>query len=156
MPYEYAGHYREMYKKCDVVKLPHKLVKKLIDHFGVEIKCPATMIERTGKFCVSEKSKRDTFLLEECKKFFSEVGVVIDHPIEIAVFKDKLTLGTIKDGKIILSTTVMEMGKRLIVATIMEECFHLESQMADETRGFQNYLINQMITMLENKHGIFL
>jgi hypothetical protein len=157
IPYEYAGHYRDVLSKQDAVILPHKLLRKLIDYFGAEINCPATSFDRYGKYCVTEPSNRDAFLLKESLKFFEEVGLSIDHPIEIAIFQDKRILGTVsKDKKIVLSTKVMELGKKKIVSTIMEECFHLESAMSDETREFQNYLINQMVTLLENTNGVFL
>lgn len=156
LPLEYAGHYQQIANKTKTVKLPNRLIRALIDHFGAEVQCPANMFDEKRGLCIAEKSKRDLFLLQEAQRFFDEVGIQINHPIEIAVFENKSILGTVREDTIILSTRVMSLGKKQIVATIMEECFHLESQMTDETRDFQNYLINQMITMLENTHGIFL
>jgi hypothetical protein len=42
------------------------------------------------------------------------------------------------------------------VCAIIEEYAHIESGKADETRGFQNYLISEIVTLLENYNGIFL
>ncbi len=156
LPLEMAGHYSELVGKPNTAIIPITLLQCLINYFGDDIKTPFLKGDLYANFLISKKTTRDEFLLKEAMQFFQEIGIRIDHPIEIAVFEDKNILGHTTGETIYLSPRVMDLGKKKIVTTIMEECFHLESQMRDETRGFQDYLINQMVTMLENAHGIFL
>ena len=97
-------------------------------------------------------------MLKECMKFFEEVGLVIGYDIEVAEFEDKRILGLAdnKSNKIILSGRVFDLGRKQIVCTILEETAHLDSAASDDTRAFQDYLINQIVTLLENKHAVFL
>jgi len=155
IPDEYAGWFMERMQQVDCVKLPTKLVKRLKEVFGDEIKSAFT--DLGYDFCILEPTKKQTFLLSECMKFFEEVGLKIISPIKIAAFNGcRGILGKATDGDILLSDKLFNMGRKRIVEVIVEESAHLESKAGDGTREYQNYLIGQMITMLENQHGIFL
>ena len=97
-------------------------------------------------------------MLDNCKQFFDDVNLPVKHDIIVAKFEDKNVLGLAlpKKDTIVLSTRCMDLGRKQIVCTILEEWSHLESGQGDETRGFQDFLIGQIITNLENQHGIFL
>ncbi|MFA5158796.1 MAG: hypothetical protein WC451_06490 [Patescibacteria group bacterium] len=154
IPYETAGYYTEKMSPDEYIIVPNLLLKQLIAHFGEEIKTPFKSICK--EHWVKEPGKREEYLLSQAKKFFEEVNLAINYPIELVVFQQKNVLAEAKDGKILLSEKVMNLGLKKIVTAIMEECFHLESGFGDETRNFQDHLINQMVTMLENTYGIFL
>jgi hypothetical protein len=154
VPYSFAGHYTKRLGDRKYFKLKKELIKKLIDTFGDEIE---TVMGRTDyRFVEIPMGKREEFLVGEVLKFFEEVKVKIDYPIKYASFLNKQTLGMAVKNTIILSERCLILGKKQIAATILEEAMHLDSLAEDETRDFQNYILNQLITCLENTHGIFL
>ena len=65
-------------------------------------------------------------------------------------------MATVEDNKIILSETLFDLGKKQIVAALIEEYSHLKSNQGDRTRGFQDFLIEQLIGVLEDKTKIYL
>ena len=157
IPYEQAGYVKRK-PNIDYIVLPLRLIKELKLQFG-EVVVNALAARITGSNWVQiEPDQRTAFLLTECKKFFNDVNLPVKHDIIVAKFEDKQVLGlaSTKNQYIVLSERCMDMGRKTIVCTILEEWSHLESGMSDETRGFQDFLIGQIITNLENQHGIFL
>lgn len=61
--------------------------------------------------------------------------------------------GMAKDGKIFLSMLPFQKGTREVAATLLEEFSHLKSGQADCTRGFQNWLFDQLLVRAENSSG---
>jgi hypothetical protein len=103
-----------------------------------------------------EISPADQYRIDKALSFFKEVKINITAPIEVVTFSSKNVLGRAKDGKILLSEKALSKGIRVVARIILEEHAHLESNYNDETREFENYLFEQIITMLENHNGIFL
>ncbi len=62
-------------------------------------------------------------------------------------------LGTVRREHIYLSIEVFEMGTKMLAGTLMEELIHHETGMLDMTRGLQNYLVNRIMSMYEEKQG---
>lgn len=61
--------------------------------------------------------------------------------------------GLAKDGKIFLAAAAFEKGTRELAATLFEEFAHIKSGCSDETRAFQNWLIDQILTQTETSQG---
>ncbi len=156
VPFNNAGAFSDALAEDNSVVLSHVLIMALKKCFGDEITAVFSDYNPHGEFMVLPQTEKETFLLKKCLSFFEEVNIEINYPIYVAAFENKTVLGRAIDGKIILSKKLFDLGGKKIVAAIMEEHMHLDSKCNDETRDFQNYIINQMITMLENKHGIFL
>jgi hypothetical protein len=80
------------------------------------------------------------------------------YDIYVADFEDDSQLGhaDVKEKKIYLSRKTFDMGRREIALTIIEENEHIKSGKGDETRAFQNHLISQWLTSMENSNGLFL
>ena len=156
VPFEHAGWYTEALKQPNTVILPENLIPKLVKQFGDKIQSCSSNFNRKHKFMETDPENRQQFLLKECVNFFSEVGLKIKYPVVVANFEDKGVLGCAANDQIVLSTKVFDMGRKQIVITLMEEHMHLDSKCSDETREFQDYILNQLITMLENQHGMFL
>jgi len=57
--------------------------------------------------------------------------------------------GMAKDGKIFLSALPFQKGTREVAATLLEEYAHLRSGQSDCTRGFQNWLFDQLLVQAE-------
>lgn len=61
--------------------------------------------------------------------------------------------GMAKDGRIFMSLLPFRKGTREVAATLLEEYAHLKSGDADCTRGFQNWLFDQLLVQAENVAG---
>lgn len=61
--------------------------------------------------------------------------------------------GLAKDGKIFLAAAAFDKGTRELAATIFEEFAHLSSGHSDETRQFQNWLIDRVLLQIEQQEG---
>lgn len=150
-----AGYFREKILSEDCLILPSNLIRGLKRTFGDKI-IVLGQADHSGEFIVIDKEPKSILLLDQCMAFFKESGFIIKYPIKIAIFTDAKTWGTTRKEEIILSTTVFDQGKKKIVETILEEVFHIESQARDCTRSFQNHLITQFVTLLEEKTKIYL
>lgn len=62
-------------------------------------------------------------------------------------------LGEAKDGKILLSRRAFNMGTKMLAGTIFEEHVHLVEYHYDCSRGMQNYLIDKIMTCVEEIRG---
>lgn len=159
IPKSMAGNYKDFIAEPNAIILPMTLIVKLEETFGKgNFKSVLSGYCVAGVYFDSSPDKKRDFLLSESLKFIKDVGLDIGYECKIVSFESNNVLGTIdtKNSLIILSEKLFNKGKRETVATILEEWAHLESKASDETREFQNYLIGQIITLLENQHGIFL
>lgn len=68
------------------------------------------------------------------------------YPIKIAESLGNNVLGQAKDNTIWLARRLFTMGRTQIAGTILEEYMHLNMGLQDETREFQNYLLDMVIT----------
>jgi hypothetical protein len=62
-------------------------------------------------------------------------------------------LGTCYKTDIYLSTRVFDMGTKMVAGTLLEEVMHLVHGVEDETRDFQNLLIDKIVGMYEIQNG---
>jgi len=110
------------------------------------------------KFYVEiELSKLHQASLEKAIEFFIECDYkeVTDFEIVIARFekKDVLGLADIQNQKIILSEICIESGLQTIIETLIEEYIHLKYEVKDETRGFQDAAIKELVNLLKVKNS---
>lgn len=151
---KFAGHYQEEIASNprEFLVLPIGIVDSLGDYFGKKI----TIMGSSNAYDSGVKIKMTTKQEERVKsalEFLKSGDIEIKAPVVIYDFKDEQTLGEAKNGEIRLSQKVFDMGKRLIVATVLEEASHLDSGKGDKTRAFQDYLFNKLINLLEDKVG---
>lgn len=158
VPYEFAGSYEVFTKSPQSIIIPNNLIRKLKDKFGDQIFTCASALAALHDFAPVVPDAKIAYLLKESLKFLTEVRLPIKYKISIGIFANRNILGTISEDKteIILAVKLFDRGKKAIVCTILEEWAHIDSGQGDETRGFQDYLIGQIVTLLENQHGVFL
>ena len=153
IPRSVSGYFQK--EQAHGIVLDGSLCNALKKHLKDKVKVVG-LHDEYGNFTEIPPTKKHTYLLSEVTKFFEKAELKVDYSIVIAIFEDKETLGKVDNKRIILSDRVFELGKKMIASTILEECFHLESQSADKTRDFQDFIINKILTILENNSGIFL
>jgi hypothetical protein len=106
----------------------------------------------------AQMTKKTSFLLNEVKKSLEELDYAIPYDITMVEFENDKVLGKadMVNKKIYLSKKVFDLGRREIAMTLIEECEHIKSKANDKTREFQNHLISQWLTTMENNNGLFL
>ena len=155
IPHEFAGSFVGRMEQEKSLILPSKMIHSLANYFKGRVEI-AGKSDEYGNHVVVEADKRQLYLIKESLDFLKESGFEVNYPIKVALFNDKNVLGQANSTEIILSVNVFEHGRKKIVETIIEEAFHLESRYKDETRAFQDYLINKFVGLLEQKSGVLL
>jgi hypothetical protein len=105
---------------------------------------------------ITELSPKQQVLLNDSVEFLKNAGYTLEYDITVVRFAKANRLGLAKDGKIILSEKIFELGRKEIVATLIEEQEHLITGYEDESRAFQNHFIMKYIGELESKTGKYL
>ena len=155
IPRENSGWFINEINKLNSVVLSKELIRRLKRQFP-DIKTSMDNYNEKYKYKAVDMTDAEKFRIKKVLQFFEEVKIRFEYPIQVGVFEEKSVFGRAHDGKVIVSRNAFDHGTRAIALTVLEEVAHLESQKADETREFQNYLLNQILTLLENQNGIFL
>lgn len=125
------------------------------------------------KYLVVESlTSRQEGILEAAKMFMQDADNPITYNVTVVDFLDKNIMGLAIPGRlkrvgyleeqqtgepeILLSRLTLERGLKETVCTLVEEQAHIDSEQADETRGFQDYLIRKYVSALEEKLGRFI
>jgi len=156
IPVRIAGHFLDLQRDGTGLCAPSPLINSLRAVFGEQIKIAGKGDDYNDLVVLEEMTKKQEYLLKQVLEFFEGVNFNITYDIKVAVFDNKTTMGCVSKENILIADSTFEMGKKVIAATILEEAFHLESGKKDETRSFQDFLINKLLTVLENKTGVFL
>ena len=83
-------------------------------------------------------------------KFFDECRFKIPYKVIPVDFDDKNVLGSItEDNEILLGLNLFSQGKHQIVNTMIEEFIHIKYNVGDETRSFQNSVIDEFVTYMK-------
>lgn len=93
-------------------------------------------------------------MLDRAKSMLAQAGYEIeDFPIIYTDLMGAGRYGCARDGKIYISALPFEKGTREVAATLFEEYAHLKSGQGDETRNFQQWLIDQIMVRVEEAAG---
>jgi len=131
--------------------LPDVMVKSLKKTFGDKVKVMGQKIN--GNDIIVKPTQKEIEVIAEGVEILKRGELNITFPINVYIPDDKNTLGMAKDGEIFISRRVLTMGRRAIIATLIEEYAHIDSGSGDKTRSFQNYLIDMFINQIEEKTG---
>lgn len=109
-------------------------------------------------FSECEQTPKMSFLLKEVTEALRQMKYTFPYPVTVVSFAEHQVLGQadVKAKQIYLSDTIFDMGRREIALTIIEECEHIASKVADESRAFQNHLISSWLKSMEESNALFL
>lgn len=103
---------------------------------------------------VIELDETDKQRLSRAVAFCRGIGSPVDEYRIVAVdFLGHNMLGLAHKDTIYLTRDAFEQGTKILAGTLMEEFFHLRFQVKDETRTFQNLLINKLVSLGERITG---
>lgn len=93
--------------------------------------------------------------LDKACRFLTECGYSSGYPVRILddLGKGLMGLADRKTNTIYVSKKAFAMGTKYIAATIYEEFIHLYHGVDDETRAFQDVVIQDLMTMIEFNKG---
>lgn len=156
VPEDVAGYFTE-FLRDGALKLPNSLCKGLKEFYKDKVHIVGMSDDKGGKFFL-EPTERQTKMLEEVKEFLLKADINIKATIKICKFRQAFIHGEANndDNEIYLSPDVFIQGKRYLLLVLVEEMCHLDSGAPDNSRRFQDYLINQFVTSLEERTGILL
>ena len=149
-----AGYFTDEMDDKTII-LPNSLAQSLKQFFGKQIKIKGQS-DKYGEKQIIPINNRQNYLLNECLDFLKRTNFNVGYKIKICEFENEKCLGQGTDNTIFLSPKLFDLGRKEIVATIIEEYFHLKSMANDKTRDFQDYLIMRYISLLENKINVYL
>lgn len=151
---KFAGHFQEEIASNprEFLLLPDDMVQALKDYFSKKVTVMGLSHAHESGIKIQMTTKQAEYVTDALA-FLKKGDIEIKAPIAIYEFKNEIQLGEAKNGEIRLSSKIFDMGKRVIVATILEEASHLDSGSGDKTRAFQDYLFNKLINLLEDRVG---
>lgn len=101
-----------------------------------------------------EMAQRESVMLEKATGMLRRGG--FDISAFLLICADTLgpgIMGLAQDGKIFIARAAFDKGTRELAATLLEEFAHLRSGEGDCTRGFQNWLFDQILIKVEVAAG---
>lgn len=152
VPRDLGGYVKDE-DRASTYFVPTKLYHSLVSYIGDKIKNKSFMVGINGKpFTTFNPSPNQKAVLEKAKDFFKECNYMdpIKHPIITVMFGDKITLASVSgDGEILLSDLALNEGVQKVVNCIIEEHIHITYNVYDETRGFQDASITELINYMK-------
>lgn len=159
IPYDSAGFWAEEIKqlKGKHLILPNALIRGLVASFGDKVQVIGEGSSSVKeKKIISELSDKQKFFLEKATSFLKKTGYKVEYPIKIVKFQQELVLGQAENSTIYLADKLFEYGTKKLVQVIIEENEHNKTGFGDETRTFQDYLFNMIISEMEQRIGEYL
>lgn len=132
--------------------VPSKMYQMLIAQFGNEVKPKSLQYSDTG-VPYREVKINDTRagIISKAMDFFHDAGFQFDYKIKVVDFREKDTMGSIdkENSLVLLSIKAIDQGTDYVLNTCIEEYIHLKWGVADETRGFQDAVITELINYMK-------
>jgi hypothetical protein len=89
-------------------------------------------------------------MLDRARELLALAGFnVQQYPISVVKTLGTGVLGLAKDGTVFISRSCFDRGTKYVAHALLEETWHLEYGFEDETRAFQTFLFQQILTMTE-------
>lgn len=102
----------------------------------------------------ADLTRLDQGRLRRASQFLQGLGFPVDkYPVRVVTSMDDSILGLAENGTVFLNYRVFMMGTKMVTSTLLEEFLHLEHGFEDNTRSFQNFLFDTIITIGEQVTG---
>lgn len=115
----------------------------------------AVTIRRNGveKFQEASLTTVEAKMLAKAQDFCATIGYS-GADIKIATHLGVNVLGVcVNNSNIWLSKLVFQSGTKQVAATLLEEYLHRDKKLPDQSREMQNFLLNWVVSLLEEKTG---
>jgi len=154
-----AGRYMDAQEHDNTLVLPSSIINRLVDNVTQDI--TTFGVPRNGirfPFKPFEINDEQSAIIEQCLLFLNKAGLdFTGKDIKTVEFDNYAIMGaTNMKTEIYIGKGAIEAGKRMVASVLLEEWLHIESKMGDETRAFQNYILNKILVEYEKKLCIYL
>lgn len=152
-----AGHYINIINQGNCLILPGQLVDGLKRCFGDKVHVLGHSSD-AGDHVIVDTTQDQKKRIDQAMIFLFNAGISVSYPVNVAIFPAENIMGSVilSSKTILLSQAAFEHGQKFLISTILEEYFHIKSGCSDLSRGFQDFIINQMVTNLEERSGVYL
>lgn len=90
-------------------------------------------------------SAREQHEVEDAKRFLASVGYPIVAPVTFTETLGADVFGMAKDGCIYIARVTLARGGNFLIGTLLEEQLHISHGFRDESRRFQDFLIDMVV-----------
>ncbi len=98
-----------------------------------------------AKFREAILSSREAHDIERAKSFLAQIGYPITAPVLLVETLGPDVFGMAKDGHIYIAKIAITRGGNFLIGTLLEEQLHLSHGFRDESRRFQDFLIDLVV-----------
>lgn len=109
------------------------------------VKCAEAWAQREARVKDAALSRRELADIAEAKTFLASIGYPITVPVTFADTLGPDVFGMAKDGKIFIAKIAISRGGNFLIGTLLEEQLHLSHGFQDESRRFQDFLIDLVV-----------
>lgn len=112
---------------------------------GAAVKAAEQWAQREARVKEAPLSGMERREIEEAKTFLARIGYPVDAPITVAETIGPGVFGMAKNGRIYLARTTINRGGNFLIGTLLEEHLHITQGFHDESRDFQDFLIDLVV-----------
>jgi hypothetical protein len=94
--------------------------------------------------------------IERAKAFLAAIGYPVEYPIIVADSLGPGVFGMAKNGTVYIARTVVDRGGNFLVSTLLEERLHLSHGFADNSRAFQDFLLDMAVKFAAEARAVAL
>lgn len=112
---------------------------------GSAVKGAEGWAQREAKVKPCTLSPREQHEVEDAKRFLASIGYPITAPITFTETLGADVFGMAKDGRIYIARVTLARGGNFLIGTLLEEQLHITHGFKDESRRFQDFLIDMVV-----------
>lgn len=112
---------------------------------GAAVKAAEQWAQREARVAPALLSERERAEVEDAKAFLASIGYRITAPIVVAETLGPDVFGMARNETIFIARVTLNRGGNFLIGTLLEEHLHLSQGFADESRRFQDFLIDLVV-----------
>lgn len=120
---------------------------------GHAVKAAEAWAQREARVKPAILSWRDKAEIDAATTFLEKMGYPVTAPIIVAETLGPDVFGMAKNEKIYIARVTLNRGGNFLIGTILEEHLHISQGFRDESRRFQDFLIDLVVKLAKDAHG---
>jgi len=112
---------------------------------GAALKAAEKWAQREARGATVSLNERERREIESAKAFLARIGYPITAPVLVVETLGADVFGMAKNEKIYLSRPTINRGGNFLIGTLLEEQLHISHGFLDESRRFQDFLIDLVV-----------
>jgi len=112
---------------------------------GTAVKAAELWAQRQARVKPCDLSGRELHEVEDAKRFLASIGYPITAPVTFTETLGADVFGMAKDDRIYIARVTLARGGNFLIGTLLEEQLHISHGFRDESRRFQDFLIDMVV-----------